>query len=84
MTIAVPEHASALPTRTRVRVPAVGGAVLSAVTVWLVAVPVLGVELLVRPGPGPQMTVTLGPVVAVSLAVGAVLIPALPRSKARR
>jgi hypothetical protein len=45
----------------------VAAAVLAAVIVWLIAVPVAGIDLLVRPGGGATQQVGVGSVVAVSL-----------------
>jgi hypothetical protein len=51
----------------RTRALGVGGAVLAAVAVWVVAVPILGVHLLVRFGSGAAETVGVDYVVGASL-----------------
>lgn len=51
----------------RTRALGVGGAVLAAVAVWVVAVPLLGVHLLVRFGSGAAQTVGVDYVVGASL-----------------
>lgn len=53
--------------RIRQRVLTVAAAVVAAVLAWLVAVPIVGIDLLVRPGGGAAQQVGLGSVVAVSL-----------------
>jgi hypothetical protein len=53
--------------RIRQRVLTVAAAVVAAVLAWLVAVPIFGIDLLVRPGGGAAQQVGLGSVVAVSL-----------------
>src|SRR5580700_7901259 len=55
----------------RTRALGVGGAVLAAVAVWVVAVPLLGVNLLVRLGSGAAETV------GVDYVIGATLIASL-------
>ncbi len=74
MTTAVSGHASALPTRTRIL--AVGGAVLAAVAVLVLS---LAGPLIAATGAAATSTL-----VALHLAVGAVLIPALYRSAGNR
>lgn len=56
--------------RVAVRAAAVAEAVIAAVVVWLVAVPVAGVRLVVAAGQGTQQEVGAGLVIAVSLAAG--------------
>ena len=51
----------------RERVLTVAAAVVAAVLTWLVAVPIVGIDLLVSPGGGAAQQVGLGSVVAVSL-----------------
>ena len=53
--------------RIRQRVLTVAAAVVAAVLAWLIAVPIVGIDLLVRPGGGAAQQVGLGSVVAVSL-----------------
>ncbi len=62
------DHFTSMPTRlTRARAFGVAGAALAALAVWTVAVPLLGVDLLVRPGGGSAQTVGVGTVVTASL-----------------
>lgn len=61
-TVAATDHAA------RTRALTVAGAVLAAVAVWAIAVPLLGTHLLVRFGTGAAQTVGLDYVVAGSLA----------------
>jgi len=63
------ERVTSLPARQRIRARALGvaGAVLAALAVWTAAVPLLGVDLLVRPGGGRTQTVGPGSVVIASL-----------------
>ena len=56
--------------RGRVRALAVAAASLGALVVWVVAVPVSGVDLLVRPRGGAATAVGAGAVVGVSLLAG--------------
>ncbi len=53
--------------RIRQRVLTVAAAVVAAVLAWLIAVPIVGIDLVVRPGGGAAQQVGLGSVVAVSL-----------------
>lgn len=53
--------------RIRQRVLTVAAAAVAAVLAWLIAVPIVGIDLLVRPGGGAAQQVGLGSVVAVSL-----------------
>ena len=53
--------------RIRQRVLTVAAAVVAAVLAWLIAVPIVGIDLVVRPGGGSAQQVGLGSVVAVSL-----------------
>ena len=53
--------------RIRQRVLTVAAAVVAAVLAWLIAVPIVGIDLLVRPGGSAAQQVGLGSVVAVSL-----------------
>lgn len=63
------ERVTSLPARRRIRARALGvaGAVLAALAVWTAAVPLLGVDLLVRPGGGRPQTVGPDSVVMASL-----------------
>lgn len=63
-----PNISSAGGRRTRIRALGVGGAVLAAVVIWTVAVPILGVDLRVTPGTDQPQDVGVGSVVVVSLA----------------
>lgn len=56
--------------RVAIRALAVAGAVIAAVVVWALAVPVAGVRLVVSAGHGGQQEVGPGLVVAVSLGAG--------------
>jgi hypothetical protein len=70
MTTTQTAHTTSSSTRrTRARARALGvlGAVLAALAVWIVADPLLGADLLVRPGGGSPQSVGAGPVVAASL-----------------
>lgn len=58
---------SARTARVSHRASTVAAAVLTAVAVWLIAVPVAGLDLLVRPGGGATQQVGVGSVVIVSL-----------------
>lgn len=65
--------AATAPTRTRgpVRqISTVLAATAAAAVIWVVAVPLAGVDLLARPGGGPTQTVGVGAVVGVSLLAG--------------
>jgi hypothetical protein len=72
--------------RTRARAVAVAGATLAALGVWAVAVPLLGADLLVRPGGGSAQRVGAGAVAAASLIpalLGWALLALLERRTAR-
>lgn len=58
---------STTPGRTRHRASTVAAAVLAALMVWLVAVPVAGLDLLVRPGAAAAYQVGIGSVAIVSM-----------------
>jgi hypothetical protein len=60
-----PAPARTHPTVTRAL--AVGGAVVAALAVWAVSVPLLGVDLLIRFGSGPAQTVGVAYVIGASL-----------------
>jgi hypothetical protein len=51
----------------RTRALGVGGAIVAAVAVWVIAVPVLGVHLLIRFGSGAPQTIGIGYVVGATL-----------------
>ncbi|MGO8687181.1 MAG: DUF6069 family protein [Candidatus Dormibacteria bacterium] len=79
-----PAPARTHPTMTRAI--AVGGAVVAALAVWVVSVPLLGVQLLIRFGSGPAQTVGLAYVVGASLLgslAGWGLLAVLERRSAR-
>jgi hypothetical protein len=61
----------AIATLARTRALGVGGAILAAVVVWVIAVPLLGVHLLIRFGSGAPETI------GVDYVVGATLIASL-------
>jgi len=64
---ATPRNSRSTIGRIRERVLTVAAAVVAAVLAWLVAVPIVGIDLLVRPGGGAAQQVGLGSVVTVSL-----------------
>jgi hypothetical protein len=64
---ATPRNSRSTIGRIRERVLTVAAAVVAAVLAWLVAVPIVGIDLLVRPGGGAVQQVGLGSVVTVSL-----------------
>ncbi len=69
-TSSTPPDRVALPSsrhRTRLRMLGVAGAVLAPLIVWSIAVPVVGVDLTVRPGGGSTQTIGAGTILAVSL-----------------
>ena len=73
--------------RIRQRVLTVAAAVVAAVLAWLIAVPIVGIDLVVRPGGGAAQQVGLGSVVAVSLLaslLGWGLLALLERLASRR
>jgi hypothetical protein len=53
--------------RSRTRALSVGGAVIAAVAVWVLAVPLLGLNLLIRFGNGSPQTIGVASVVGASL-----------------
>ena len=68
MTTTVRDPITPLPARrTRTRVLGVAGATLAALAVWIIAVPIAGIDLLVRPGSGSPQIVGAGTVLAASL-----------------
>ena len=72
--------------RTRLRMLGVAGAVLAPLALWSIAVPVVGVDLSVRPGGGSTQTVGAGAILAVSLLaslLGWALLAVLERRSAR-
>ncbi|MGW1616697.1 DUF6069 family protein [Streptomyces sp. NPDC002285] len=62
-----PNGSSPISNHRRVRTLGVGAAVLAALAVWAAAVPLLGVDLLVRPGGGTAQTVGASAVVTAIL-----------------
>jgi hypothetical protein len=64
---ATPRNSRSTIGRIRERGLTVAAAVVAAVLAWLVAVPIVGIDLLVRPGGGAVQQVGLGSVVTVSL-----------------
>lgn len=62
-----PRSRSATTGRVRQRALTAAAAMLTAVAVWVIAVPVAGLDLLVRPGGGATQHVGVGSVVIVSL-----------------
>ncbi|HZJ05567.1 MAG TPA: DUF6069 family protein [Nocardioidaceae bacterium] len=68
MTTITRDHVRSSSTRrVRTRAFSVASAALASLAVWTIAVPLLGIDLFVRPGGGSPQTVGAGTVVAVSL-----------------
>lgn len=68
-TLAKPAHATARTSRRRARATAVAAAILAPTAVWLVAVPLLGVDLQVaQPGGRSPAQITLPLVLVTALA----------------
>ncbi len=87
-TTTVRERTAQLPARGRARPRALAvlGASVAALAVWAVAVPLLGVDLLVRPGGGTPQTVGAPAIMSVSLMaslLGWALLALLERVTAR-
>ena len=59
--------ARAITPLARTRALGVGGAIVAAVAVWVIAVPLLGVHLLIRFGSGAPQTIGIGYVVGATL-----------------